>query len=42
LIQAFVFAMLTLVFGVMAVSGHGDHDEGHGAEHSTEHGSAHA
>lgn len=29
LIQAFVFAMLTLVFGVMAVSGHGDHDEHH-------------
>lgn len=28
-IQAFVFAMLTLVFGVMAVAGHGDH-----AEHS--------
>jgi F-type H+-transporting ATPase subunit a len=27
LIQAFVFAMLTLVFGVMAVSGHGEHEE---------------
>ncbi len=26
-IQAFVFAMLTLVFGVMAVAGHGDHAE---------------
>ena len=32
LVQAFVFAMLTLVFGVMAVSGHGDHDE-HGEAH---------
>jgi F-type H+-transporting ATPase subunit a len=33
-IQAFVFAMLTLVFGVLAVSGHGDghgDEEGHGA-----------
>jgi F-type H+-transporting ATPase subunit a len=33
-IQAFVFAMLTLVFGVLAVSGHGDGHEdeaGHGA-----------
>ncbi len=30
IIQAFIFAMLTLVFGVMAVSHHGDeHDEGH-------------
>jgi hypothetical protein len=28
-IQAFVFGMLTLVFGVLAVSGHGDeHAEG--------------
>ncbi len=25
-IQAFIFAMLTLVFGVMAVASHGDHD----------------
>jgi F-type H+-transporting ATPase subunit a len=34
LIQAFVFAMLTLVFGVMAVSGHGDHEhEEHHAGH---------
>jgi len=33
LIQAFVFSMLTLVFGVMAVtSHHDDHDE-HGEEH---------
>jgi F-type H+-transporting ATPase subunit a len=31
LIQAFVFAMLTLVFAVTAVSHHGD--EGHGDEH---------
>ena len=38
LIQGFVFAMLTLVFGVMAVSGHGDHAE----EHGSGHGSAHA
>jgi F-type H+-transporting ATPase subunit a len=37
LIQAFVFAMLTLVFGVMAVSGHGDHEEHHGNEHGTSH-----
>ncbi len=37
LIQAFVFAMLTLVFGVMAVSGHVDHTEQHGAEHATTH-----
>ena len=30
-IQAFVFAMLTLVFGALAVSGHGEErgDEGH-------------
>lgn len=43
LIQAFVFAMLTLVFAVMAVTGHGDHEEHH-AEHPTggEHGGAHA
>lgn len=26
-IQAFIFAMLTLVFGVMAVTGHDDHEE---------------
>lgn len=43
LIQAFVFSMLTLVFAVMAVSGHGDHDEGHGAHaeagaHAAAHG----
>ena len=32
LIQAFVFAMLTLVFAGMAVAGHGEgHDEAHGA-----------
>ena len=44
LVQAFVFAMLTLVFGVMAVSAHGDHEEhapGHGAEHAPAHGAAH-
>jgi F-type H+-transporting ATPase subunit a len=35
-IQAFVFAMLTLVFGVLAVSAHGDHDE----EHDDAHGHA--
>jgi F-type H+-transporting ATPase subunit a len=30
-IQAFVFAMLTLVFGTLAIAGHGDHEaEGHG------------
>jgi F-type H+-transporting ATPase subunit a len=28
-IQAFVFGMLTLVFAVLAVSSHGDHDEEH-------------
>ena len=40
LIQAFVFAMLTTVFAVTAVSHHGDdHDEGHGEQ--GEHG-AHA
>ena len=31
LIQAFVFAMLTLVFAQMAVAHHGDGEEGHGA-----------
>jgi F-type H+-transporting ATPase subunit a len=43
LIQAFVFAMLTLVFAVMAVTGHGDHEEHH-EEHQSgaEHGGAHA
>jgi F-type H+-transporting ATPase subunit a len=35
IIQAFIFAMLTLVFAMMAVA-HGDH-EGHGSEHSNEH-----
>ena len=30
-IQAFVFGTLTLVFAVLAVSAHGDHDEGHEA-----------
>lgn len=40
LIQAFVFSMLTLVFGVMAVSGHGDHEE-HGGGNE-EHSAAHA
>lgn len=42
LIQGFVFAMLTLVFGVMAVSGHGDHDQHDAGHHAGEHGSAHA
>jgi F-type H+-transporting ATPase subunit a len=45
LIQAFVFAMLTLVFGVMAVSGHGEHEAhaGHGAHaEAGAHGGAHA
>lgn len=47
LIQGFVFAMLTLVFGVMAVSHHGDdHGDGdHAAEHHGEAqgaGTAHA
>lgn len=41
LIQAFVFAMLTTVFAVTAVSHHGDdHDEGHGG-HDAEHATAH-
>jgi F-type H+-transporting ATPase subunit a len=38
LIQAFVFAMLTLVFAVMAVTSHGDHGDEHG--HGEEHGQA--
>ncbi len=48
LVQAFVFAMLTLVFGVMAVTSHDDHDahapEAHGAAHgeAVAHGAAHA
>jgi F-type H+-transporting ATPase subunit a len=33
LIQAFVFAMLTLVFAQMAVTSHDDHDEEAGAAH---------
>lgn len=47
LIQGFVFAMLTLVFAVMAVSHHGDdHDQGaehggHGAEAHTTSAAAH-
>lgn len=32
LIQAYIFAMLTLVFGVMAVASHGDHDT-HAEDH---------
>lgn len=32
-IQAFIFAMLTLVFGVMAVAHHGDHEEEHEIAH---------
>jgi len=35
IIQAFIFAMLTLVFAIMAVA-HGEH-EGHEPEHSNEH-----
>jgi F-type H+-transporting ATPase subunit a len=37
-IQAAVFALLTLVFGVMAVEHHGDeeHPEGHGEDASPE------
>lgn len=35
-IQAFVFAMLTLVFGVLAVSAHEGHEE-HGDEHDADH-----
>jgi len=31
-IQAFIFAMLTLVFGVMAIASHGDHDS-HAEDH---------
>ncbi len=31
-IQAYIFEMLTLVFGVMAVASHGDHDS-HAEEH---------
>ena len=42
LIQGFVLAMLTLVFGVMAVSGHGEHEEHGAGHHGGEHGSAHA
>lgn len=47
LIQAFVFAMLTLVFGVGAVAAHGDHDDQHTAAHPShvgevEHTTAHA
>jgi F-type H+-transporting ATPase subunit a len=34
-IQAFIFSMLTLVFGVMAVS-HGEHGEEHGEAHAPE------
>lgn len=43
LIQAFVFAMLTLVFGVLAVTSHGDHgaEHGHGGERAA-HAAAHA
>jgi len=33
-IQAFIFAMLTLVFAVMAVTAHGDHEEEHAPEGS--------
>lgn len=40
LIQGFVFAMLTLVFGVMAVTGHGDHDDEHGHDEARGQGTA--
>lgn len=33
LIQAIVFSLLVLVFGVGAVTAHGDHDEEHGDDH---------
>lgn len=45
LIQGFVFAMLTLVFAVIAVTGHGDHEEHGDAQHgegADEHRSVHA
>jgi hypothetical protein len=35
LIQGFIFSMLTLVFGVMAVS-HGEHGDEHGEAHAPE------
>jgi F-type H+-transporting ATPase subunit a len=41
IIQAFIFAMLTLVFGMMAVAGHGaegEHEEEHGAAPVEAHG----
>lgn len=39
LIQAFIFAMLTLVFAATAVESHDDHEEGHGG-HDLEEGQA--
>ncbi len=38
LIQAFVFAMLTLVFAIMAVSHHGEEEHGHAEHGPAEHG----
>ena len=35
-IQAFIFAMLTLVFGTLAVAGHGGHDASHTPKSSAE------
>lgn len=40
-IQAFVFAMLTLVFGALAVTSHDDHDEEHGHQSGGEVAAAH-
>ena len=37
-IQAFVFAMLTLVFGTLAVSSHDDHDDEHEEHDEAPHG----
>ncbi len=38
IIQAFVFAMLTLVFGTLAVASHGDHDDEHEEHADVPHG----
>ena len=37
-IQAFVFAMLTLVFGALAVASHDDHDDEHDEHDEAPHG----
>ena len=39
-IQAFVFAMLTLVFAVLAVSSHDDHGDEHDEHEEASHGAA--